>query len=377
VTEPASPLPSSTSSSDPRREYEPPHPRYRTFSPLSILIIAILAGLVMWYAGVFKGKPRVAIVTSGEGAYWDPVIAGAQDAAKKNDVELTIIRSKSDKDVQSQSILNLLKNHPAGIAISPLDTVYQSTVLAQVAGATTLVTFDSDSPVSRRLCFVGTDNYAAGRMCGEAVKRAVPDGGEVVICMGVPNKDNTQRRRQALIDELLDRPVDPLRAFEPTTQPIRGEKYTVIATIFDNSDRTKAVELAASALKEHPNVKCFVGFTSYSAPSVVQALKDANKLGGAVKVVGFDIDERTLAGIESGDIFATVMQDQYGLGYHAVRIMAAEAYGNRGELPAFQMHVLPCTVVTKENVASVRKGATPAPSSGATVAASSAAPKPS
>jgi ribose transport system substrate-binding protein len=239
------------------------------------------------------------------------------------------------------------------VAVSPLDPDFQSTVLADVAANTTLVTFDSDSPVSRRLCFVGTDNYAAGRLCGEAVKRAIPDGGDVIVSLGFPNKDNTQRRRQGVIDELLGRPNDPHRAIDPYDQPVKGDKYTVAATLADEGDRDKALQMASDAIAKHPNAKCFIGLVSYSAPKAAEALKKAGKLG-AVKVVGFDIDERTLAGIEAGEIEATVMQDQYGLGYHAVRILAAEASGNRGELPAYQVHTLQCKVVTKDNVAQAR-----------------------
>jgi ribose transport system substrate-binding protein len=369
--------------------------RPRTFSPLSVLIILVLAGVVLWMSGMFKGRPTVAIVTSGDGPYWEPVIKGATDAAAKNNVELRVVRSKSEKLTQSQLIQDLLKEQPAGIAVSPLDTKFQAAVLAEVAGQTTLVTFDSDSPVSRRLCFVGTDNYASGRLCADAVKAAVPEGGDVIICMGVRNKDNTRRRRQAIIDALLDKPVDPDTgelvepvedaATQPTTRPEHATaKYKVVATLADDGDRKKAVELASAALKDHPSVKCFVGLVSYSAPSVMQALKDAN-MQGKVKIVGFDIDERTLNGIESGDVYATVMQDQYGLGYNAVRIMAAEAYGNRGELPAFQAHLLPCTLVTKSNLADARKsgaGAAPLPASetqpttaASTVAASGGEPE--
>jgi ribose transport system substrate-binding protein len=106
-------------------------------------------------------------------------------------------------------------------------------------------------------------------------------------------------------------------------------------------------------VKKYPQAKCFVGLVSYSAPTAAEALKKAGRLG-QVKVVGFDVDERTLAGIEAGEIAATLMQDQYGLGYHAVRILAAEAHGNRGELPAFQAHTLPCRLITKDNVNEVR-----------------------
>jgi ribose transport system substrate-binding protein len=328
--------------------------RPRAFSPVSLLIIALLGAALLWTTGVFKGSPQVAIVTSGEGPYWDPVINGAEDAAAQNNVKLKVIRSKSDTGIQSQHMQELLRRRPAGIAVSPLDPDFQSTVLADVAANTTLVTFDSDSPVSRRLCFVGTDNYAAGRLLGEAVKAALPDGGEVIISLGFPHKDNTQRRRQGVIDELLDRPVDPQKAWEPMDQPIKGEKYTIVATLADDSIRERATTLAAEALSKYPNVKCFIGLVSYSAPMVSEAIKKAEK-AGQVKVVGFDVDDRTLAGIEAGTIEATVMQDQYGLGYHAVRILAAEANGNRGELPAYQMHVLPCKLVTKANLEQARR----------------------
>jgi ribose transport system substrate-binding protein len=333
------------------------HERQRQFSPLSVLIIAVLCGLLLWTSGVLRGKPEVVIVTSGEGPYWDPVIKGAEEAATESNVKLKVMRCKSNREVQFKAIQDALNTNPAGIAVSPLDPAFQNTVLAQVAANTTLVTFDSDSPVSRRLCFVGTDNYGAGRLLGEAVKQAVPDGGEVIICMGVPNKDNTLRRRQGVIDELLGRPVDALHAADPFDKPLQGEKYTISATLLDDGDRDKAHALATDALKSHPNTKCYIGLVSYSAPTVVEVMKQAGGSNTA-KVLGFDVDERTLKGIEDGSIQATVMQDQYGLGYHAVRILAAEALGNRGELPAYQEHVLPCRIITKENVQQAR-GAVP------------------
>ena len=329
-------------------------PRPRAFSPVSIVIILLLTGALLWSLDVFKGDPAVVLVTSGDGPYWGPVVAGAEEAARRHDVNLVVVKSKSDLNVQSGHIQEQLKRRPAGIAVSPLDPDFQSTVLADVAANTTLVTFDSDSPVARRLCFVGTDNYAAGRLLGEAVKAAVPEGGEIVISLGFPQKDNTQRRRQGVIDELLDRPVDPQHAWDPLEQTLKGEKYTIVATLADEGNREKCEALATEALSKYPSVKCFVGLVSYSAPKVSDALTKANKLG-AVKVLGFDVDERSLAGVEAGTIDATVMQDQYGLGYHAVRILAAEAMGNRGELPAYQTHVLPCRLVTKANVADARR----------------------
>ncbi len=47
-------------------------------------------------------------------------------------------------------------------------------MLDQVAASTKLVTHDSDAPASKRLAYIGMDNYVAGRMCGKLVKEALP-----------------------------------------------------------------------------------------------------------------------------------------------------------------------------------------------------------
>ena len=93
--------------------------------------------------------------------------------------------------------------------------------------------------------------------------------------------------------------------------------------------------------------------TSYSATAILKGLDQSGK-AGAVKVIGFDVTDETLSGIESGQIAATIMQDQFGCGYHAVRILGQNARGDRSELPVFDKQTLPCNVVTKDNIASIR-----------------------
>jgi ribose transport system substrate-binding protein len=138
---------------------------------------------------------------------------------------------------------------------------------------------------------------------------------------------------------------------DPVDQPLKGDKFTVVTTLVDNSDAAAAVDLAEKAIKEHPNVKCAIGLLSYSAPALVKGIAGAGK---TVKIIGFDVDDQTLTGIENGQISATIMQDQYGCGYHAVRILGQDARGDRSELPVFDKQTLPCNVVTKDNIASIR-----------------------
>src|SRR5205814_7694177 len=86
---------------------------------------------------------------------------------------------------------------------------------------------------------------------------------------------------------------------------------------------------------------------------ILTALEKTGGLG-KIQVVGFDTDPATLAGIEAGNVYATIMQDEFGTGFHTVRILAENARGDRSGLPLFQRNTLPVEPVTKYNAAAVR-----------------------
>jgi ribose transport system substrate-binding protein len=336
--------------------------RNRFLTPLHIIEALIIIGLLLWHFGVFNHRPSIAIITSGEGTYWDRVEAGAKRAADQYDVQVNVIRCKSDTMAQIDAINAALKDKYDGIAVSPINTSGEAAALASIAGQTSLVTLDSDSPVAGKLCFVGTDNYEAGRLAAQLVRTALPNGGVIIVSVGNMEKQNTQRRRQGLIDDLLDRSYEEDRSMDPIDQPLKGDKYTIAATLVDNSDQQAASDLAAKAMKDHSDVNCFVGLLSYSAISINRGIQDANK-DGKVKVIGFDVDDATLSGIDDGKITGTVMQDQFGIGFHAVRILGEAARGQRSELPMFDRQVLPSTIVTKDSLPEARGRLSMAPTS--------------
>jgi ribose transport system substrate-binding protein len=330
-------------------------PQQRAGTRVWLLLLIVIIAAAIYFAFVHERTPRLVLITSGDGPYWDPVIAGAQEAARQFDVKLEVDRIKSDPYVQADVIKRRMAERSVdGIAISPLNASIQANLLADAAANKTLVTLDSDAPVTGRLLFVGTDNYAAGREAGQNVKAALPDGGEVIICLGNPDKENTQHRRQGVIDELLDRDDQPLRTPDALDKPIKGERYTIVSTLVDESNPEKATQLAAEAMKANPNVKCFVGLLGYSAPAIVAALDQAGK-GGQVKVIGFDVSQESQDAIDKGAIFATIMQDQYGCGFHAIRVLADRAKGIKGGLPLFQVHALGYQSIRKDNLADARR----------------------
>jgi ribose transport system substrate-binding protein len=347
-------------------------PRRTHFGFLLVLLLIALAAL--WYAGVFARKPHIALV-AGEGPYFDMILAGAREAEKQYDVDLTIIRAKGD--VQADAVRGLLDKKYDGIAVSPFDPAAEAALLSDVGATTTLVTYDSDTPLSNRLCFVGTDNYAAGRMCGQEVRQAIP-AGEVIINVGALDKENVQHRRQGVIDELLDRPFEPTHAMDPVDEPQKtaNSKYTVSMTQLDGpAPEAAAIDAMARALKAHPDVKCLVGLNAGSTPRLLKALESAG-MSGRVQIVGFDADKGTLAGIEAGQVYASILQDQFGCGFHVVRILAENARGNRSGLPVFARRTLPVEIINKDNVASIRDVLNGERGLGQSAGTASAAPAP-
>jgi ribose transport system substrate-binding protein len=322
---------------------------------IMLLLIAFIAIVIaLWYTGAFKPRPKIALVTASQGPYWDMIVRGAQDSAERYKLDLTVIRAHGDEEEQTAAIRGLLGQGYNGIAISPNNPMTQGAILSEVAGQTNLVTFDSDSEVAGKICHIGTNNYDAGRECGKLIAQAIPDGGDVLLCIGSLDKDNGKRRRQGVIDELLDRTFEPARPMDAVDATLKGPKYTIVATIVDGIDPTKAAALAADALKQHPNVKCCAGLFAYNTPALLKALADSGKTG-KVQIVGFDTYDQTLDGIESGTVFASVAQDPYNIGREAVRVLGDAANGDRMALPMFSNYFLATDDVTKANVATVRQ----------------------
>lgn len=107
-------------------------------------------------------------------------------------------------DDQNRMVQTLLANKIDGIAISPIDPDNQAELLDEACKRTILITHDSDAPHSQRVCYIGMDNYIAGRMCGQLVKEALPDGGSLMLFVGRLGQANARLRQQGIIDELLD-----------------------------------------------------------------------------------------------------------------------------------------------------------------------------
>jgi ribose transport system substrate-binding protein len=89
---------------------------------------------------------------------------------------------------------------------------------------------------------------------------------------------------------------------------------------------------------------------SYNGPAILNAAKDAGKVG-KVKIVCFDEDDQTLAGIKDGAISATVVQQPYEFGYRAIGLIEKVLLGDKSEVPPTKQIFVPTKVIDKDSVA--------------------------
>lgn len=288
-------------------------------------------------------KTRVGFVSNNTAEFWTIAEAGTKKAAEEYNVEVLFRRPAAGTAADQKDIIeDLLTRKVQAIAISVNDPENQRDFLNRIADRVALLTQDNDAPDSKRLCYIGTDNYEAGKEVGKLVRKVMPDGGTLAIFVGKPDPLNARQRRQGVLDEL---------AGEKDAKGPKYGKYTLLDTYYDYVDQKKAKDNAADALiklRDEANV-CMIGLWQYNPPAILSAVRDAGKLG-KVHIVGFDEHDNTLIGINEGHVAGTVVQQPYKFGYESVKLMTSLAQGDRSGLPKDGIMYIPHLVVDKENV---------------------------
>lgn len=323
------------------------------FWTLLIINAVVLGYLLLQSEGGSRSvvSSKVAFVTGGPDDYWLLTAAGAQKAAREfnMDLELMIPEKSEDLSSQMQVLTKLEPSKLAGVAISPIDAGEQTLFINRLADETTVITFDSDAPLSNRHGYVGTSNFGAGQKCAKLVHEAVPQGGKVAVIMANETKANLIERRKGFEYD-LNRLLPGDSGEEP-------QSYEVVGFLVDNGDNERSATLIEQTLAEHPDLACLVGFNAQHGPILLQVLEKLDKVG-KVKLVTFDEEDETLDGIASENVFATVAQDPYMFGYEAVRIISDQKkLGIKDPKQSVRRGswTVPSEVVTKENLATFRE----------------------
>jgi ribose transport system substrate-binding protein len=276
---------------------------------------------------------KLAFVTNNASDYWTIARKGVEKAdGELADVSVEFkLPGEGTAAEQKRIIDDLISTGVNGMAISPVDPDNQTQLINDAAKKALVITQDSDAPSSDRALYIGTDNVAAGRQAGELIKEALPDGGKIMVFVGKSDARNAAERLQGIKEALA------------------GSKVEILDVRTDDTDRARAKSNAADTLVKHPDVAALVGLWSYNGPAILNAVKEAGK-AGQVKIICFDEEDETLAGVKDGAIFATVVQQPYEFGYQSVKIMAQILKGDKSAIPVNKQINVPTLVIKKDGV---------------------------
>jgi len=278
-------------------------------------------------------KLRLAFVANNANDYWSIVRLGCDNAVRElGDVDLNFRTPDNRTAAAQQEILSpLVAGGVDGIVISPIDAEQQVEFLNAIPTNVLLVCADSDAKKSKRVCYIGTDNVAAGMQAAELLKAALPQGGKIILFVGYLNAQNVEERIAGIKNGLA------------------GSNLQIIGTLADDSRGTGAQKNAEEALAKYPDLAGMVGLNSYTGPAILTAVRSAGKVG-QVKIVCFDEDSDTLAGIAIGEIYGTIIQKPFWIGYQATLRMGKYLRGDKTQLADGKIFI-PTKAVTKDNVA--------------------------
>jgi ABC-type sugar transport system substrate-binding protein len=279
---------------------------------------------------------RIGVVLKAlDNPFFVAIYEGARAEARPLQVHATVRSVTSNADLAGQAAqvraLDAARNDC--YVVNPITATNLVTALRGVRRPIINIDSPLDPTAARRArvrirAYIGTDDFAAGRLAGARMVSLLHGTGDVALFAGVAESVNSGVR---------------LSGFE---RGIQDSRLRVFARVNAEYDRAKAEIAAEQILRTHPRLSGFFAVNDEMALGIADAVRAGGKTG-KVAIIGVDGIPEALDAVRAGSISATVSQYPYVMGEMAVEACAAAARGAR--LPA--RVDAPIALVTKDNVA--------------------------
>lgn len=260
--------------------------------------------------GKTKTSYKFGVIYTANNAFWDSVGNGAlakaaeYNATGEYDIEVVPMGpTDSGAAQQIQIFEDMMSKGYNGIIISCSDAVALQPVIDAAADkGVPVVCMDAEVPNSKRLCFVGTDNYNFGAALGEEIAKVLGGKGKVILTSMNPAMTAMTERMRGTTECLAKYPdIEVLIEYYET------DFANIIGNIENLAAKYSDFDLMAmnyAAGEQIANVWRSKGWTA----------KDKHA------VVSDDLDP-ILVAVEEGVLDSTLVQGQYNWGYEGIRVL--------------------------------------------------------
>jgi ribose transport system substrate-binding protein len=236
--------------------------------------------------------------------YWQTALTGLNHAAAEMKVKAAMVGPATyDTNAERDELRRAIQQKPSGIMVSVADAkLLAPDINSALQQGIPVITVDSDAPDSKRLFFVGTDNYNAGRLGGELLAKLLNGKGNVVV-FTYPNQTNLTER---------------LHGYESVLSGYPGVKVNHAVDI--KGYPTVAFDTAKQLIDTKAKVDAFVCLEAVACPEIGDVV-NRSSTNPKPKIVAMDTDQRTLTWIQKGVISATIAQRPYTMTYFGAKVL--------------------------------------------------------
>ena len=261
--------------------------------------------------GAANGRPKIALVLKTlNNPFFIDMQKGAEDAAKRLNVDLTVQAAERETDVekQMQIIENLVETGVNALAIAPSGSkeIVPAVGKAKQAGIPVIIVDDkidaqaaADAGVKQD-AYVGSDNVEGGRIAGRFLVQLTGGKANVALLEGIPGHQTGDAR---------------LKGFKEIVGAVPG--ITIVTSQTANWERDQGFNVFQNMLQANPSIDAVFACNDMMALGAVEAIRAAGKTG-KIHVIGFDAIDDARKAITAGTMDGSVAQFPSEMGRIAV-----------------------------------------------------------
>jgi len=280
--------------------------------------------------------------------FWKQCFEGFEDAAELYGVTPRYDGAPEYELNNAITVLEqIIAKNPRGIAVTCMNPdAYVEPINKAIEKGITVVTFDSDAPLSKRYANLSTGNYYGGVLAARQMAKFLGEKGEVGV-VGVPGQLNLEQRTNGFLDTIKN----------------EYPNMKVVQVVNGNAEEMKGAEVTASLIQAWPNMKGVYACNANMGIGVGSAVEEAKKTDD-IYVVSFDVDPGLIAGIDDGTIDACIAQGAWNMGFWSMQclylvehdlVSPVQGWREKGVNPLPPYFDTGVSVVTKENVDAFRR----------------------
>jgi ribose transport system substrate-binding protein len=281
----------------------------------TLIAAAAMAAMITSAGPTFaQDKVYIPLISKGfQHQFWQAVKAGAEQAGKELNVEVSFDGPDNETQVDKQidMLSAALAKKPAAIGFAALDSQAAIPLLKKAQKENIpVVAFDSGVDSDIPVATASTNNLAAAALAADKLAELIGGEGEVAVVAHDQTSRTGVDRRDGFLGEI--------KAKYP--------KINVVTVEYGGGDHLKSTEITKAIIAAHPKLKGIFGTNEGSAIGVVNGVKEMN---AKIVIVGYDSGKAQKDAIRSGLMAGAITQNPVGIGYETVKAALAATKGEK------------------------------------------------